>query len=77
MDKAQIGIGIVDRQDWTAFAALRPADWLRRLAAGIALAHTRARQRRALARLEPDLLRDIGITPEQARREAAKPSWRA
>jgi len=36
----------------------------------------RIRQRRALARLDTRLLRDIGISAEQARREAAKPFWR-
>ncbi|GAB4305845.1 MAG: hypothetical protein Kow0058_18620 [Roseovarius sp.] len=32
-----------------------------------------ARQRRALARLEPRLLADIGVSARQARREAARP----
>lgn len=36
----------------------------------------RRRQRRALARLDDRLLRDIGIDREQARREVAKPFWR-
>jgi uncharacterized protein YjiS (DUF1127 family) len=39
----------------------------------------RARQRRALTELTelgPHLLRDIGISYEEARREAAKPFWR-
>jgi uncharacterized protein YjiS (DUF1127 family) len=35
----------------------------------------RRRQRRALAELDDRLLRDIGVTFEQARREAAKPLW--
>lgn len=33
------------------------------------------RQRRALGRLDGDALRDVGLTPEQARREAARPIW--
>ena len=37
----------------------------------------RGRQRRALAELDDRLLRDIGVTFEQARREAAKPLWTA
>lgn len=41
----------------------------------IAVWHDRARQRRALARLDADRLRDIGITHTQARREADKPFW--
>lgn len=35
----------------------------------------RARQRRDLAALDAQLLRDIGVTPGEARREAAKPFW--
>ncbi len=37
----------------------------------------RRRQRLALARLDPRLLDDIGVSAEAARREAAKPPWRA
>jgi uncharacterized protein YjiS (DUF1127 family) len=36
---------------------------------------TIARQRRALATLEPHLLKDIGVTPAQVDQEAAKPGW--
>ena len=36
----------------------------------------RVRQRRALAALEPRLLRDIGLSAAQARAEAARPFWR-
>ena len=35
-----------------------------------------SRQRRALAELDAHLLRDIGVTPYDAAREAAKPFWR-
>jgi uncharacterized protein YjiS (DUF1127 family) len=35
----------------------------------------RRRQRRALAELDAHLLRDVGLTAEQARREAAKWFW--
>ncbi len=45
-------------------------------AATLKLWYQRARQRRRLAQLDEHLLRDIGITPEQARREARKPFWR-
>lgn len=36
----------------------------------------RYRQRRALARLDERLLRDIGVTRAEAAAEAAKPFWR-
>jgi uncharacterized protein YjiS (DUF1127 family) len=36
----------------------------------------RARQRRALARLDDQTLRDIGITRADATHEAQKPFWR-
>jgi uncharacterized protein YjiS (DUF1127 family) len=35
----------------------------------------RARQRRDLAELDAHLLKDIGVTAGEARREAAKPFW--
>jgi uncharacterized protein YjiS (DUF1127 family) len=37
----------------------------------------RGRQRRALARFDDHLLRDIGRSREEAARECAKPVWRA
>ena len=49
---------------------------LDRLSAGIHAAIDRYRQRQALARLDQRLLRDIGISAEQAREEARKPPWR-
>ncbi len=33
------------------------------------------RQRRSLAELDAHMLRDIGITPEEAQAEAVKPLW--
>ena len=35
----------------------------------------RARQRRDLAEMSPDILRDIGVSPKAARAEAARPFW--
>lgn len=35
----------------------------------------RARQRRDLAALDAHLLKDVGVTPGEAAREAAKPFW--
>jgi uncharacterized protein YjiS (DUF1127 family) len=44
----------------------------------ITLFAARRRQRLTLAELcgQPHLLDDLGLTPQQARREAAKPFWR-
>ena len=54
---------------------------LARLALGIAVTLTtwdnRRRSRHALAKLDPQQLADIGITPEAALREASLPFWRA
>jgi uncharacterized protein YjiS (DUF1127 family) len=51
-----------------------PAGWLKSVAVWI----DRSRQRRALHELVADgrLLSDIGVTREEALREAAKPFWR-
>lgn len=48
----------------------RPLDAMRRAAA-------LARQRRQLAQLSADRLTDLGLNPEEARREAARPFWDA
>ena len=45
--------------------------------ATLRLWHGRARQRWQLAELPPERLRDIGVSPAEARLEAAKPFWRA
>jgi uncharacterized protein YjiS (DUF1127 family) len=42
----------------------------------VACWHERARQRRALAALSDELLRDIGVTRFDAEHEANKPFWR-
>ena len=34
-----------------------------------------ARERRRLLELDEHILRDIGLTPEEARREATRPFW--
>ena len=39
--------------------------------------HQRWQQRRQLAELDAHLLRDIGVSPWEAIREASKPFWRA
>lgn len=53
------------------------ATWLvaRRIPATAVRWHRRARQRTTLAHLDDRLLRDIGLTRQQARRECAKWFW--
>lgn len=41
----------------------------------IATWHRVARQRRQLLDIDPRLLADMGLTPEQAFREASRPFW--
>jgi uncharacterized protein YjiS (DUF1127 family) len=57
------GSGTIRERLCTAAGRLRL--WLRR-----------ARERRELLRLDPRLCRDIGVTVDEARHEAAKPFWR-
>jgi uncharacterized protein YjiS (DUF1127 family) len=60
-----------DRTD-TAHQPIIHSGWLEKLRFWAEL----RRQRRALATLDGRLLTDIGLSPDQARREAAKPFWR-
>jgi uncharacterized protein YjiS (DUF1127 family) len=46
-----------------------------RLTNAVTTALTRRRDRRILARLDQHLLRDIGLSSDEARTEAAKPFW--
>lgn len=59
------------------FAAPARPNLLRRLSDALAIALERRRDRILLARLDERLLRDIGVTPDMARIECAKPFWRA
>jgi|JI6StandDraft_1071083.scaffolds.fasta_scaffold220277_2 uncharacterized protein YjiS (DUF1127 family) len=59
-----------------ALASRRGSLVLRVLRAFFRMTHLSA-QRRALSHLDIHILRDIGITPEQARREANRPGWDA
>jgi|GEM_PF-2207919 len=52
-----------------------PRAWMKRLWSGLRLRHERSRQRRHLLQLDDHLLRDIGISREQARQEARKSYW--
>ena len=49
--------------------------WIGHAVRTIALWADRAEQRRDLAELDEPLLRDIGKTREEARRESEKPFW--
>ena len=57
-------------------AALRPSA-LARLLARILAAEALARSRRRLGRLDDHILRDIGLTRDQAESEAQRPIWDA
>ena len=61
------------RMSWNAF------DGVWRLLANIRqqveFVHARQRQRAALGRLDERLLRDVGLTIEQAKNETAKLPW--
>jgi uncharacterized protein YjiS (DUF1127 family) len=46
-----------------------------RLTNAVIAALTRRRDRQILARLDNNILRDIGLSPDEARTEAAKPFW--
>ncbi len=52
-------------------------DLMQRPVALLNLWYQRARQRRQLAGLDDRRLRDIGLSPGAARREADKPFWQA
>lgn len=53
----------------------RRAGLLRQVTIAIAAYTTRRATRRALARLDAHMLRDIGLDPQDVRRELAKPFW--
>jgi uncharacterized protein YjiS (DUF1127 family) len=54
-----------------AFAGLA-----RRVVTGFEAAIVRRHERLLLARLDDHLLRDIGLSPDEAKVECAKPIWR-
>ena len=53
------------------------AQWAIAFAATVVIWDRRARTRRALAQLDRARLKDIGISPEQAREEIKKRYWSA
>ena len=54
----------------------RQATWRSELSAWIRLCLARRRQRRALGQLDERLLADVGLTRQQAAREARRACWR-
>ncbi|MFG1422680.1 DUF1127 domain-containing protein [Roseixanthobacter liquoris] len=69
--------GRVAHQDGITEAFGAPQDRLAGLWGLLRVWLRRARERRALADLDDDQMRDAGISREAARREAEKPFWRA
>ncbi len=72
---------VIDRElGTTRIVSITPgaalAASLRALGLALRRAVERVRQRRALARLDQRLLRDVGITRADAARETRKPFWR-
>lgn len=65
--------GLMETLSGRAHAAPRRLSLLHRVNAVWALYRSRAR----LAELEPHLLEDIGLDPDTARAEAARPVWDA
>lgn len=61
-------LGVADRMP--SAARRHPSLWTR-----IATWRRVARERRRLLELDPRLLADMGLTPEQAGREASRPFW--
>ena len=53
----------------------RRAGVLRQVTGAISTYTTRRATRRALARLDTHLLRDVGLEPQHVRQEVAKPFW--
>ncbi|MEM9592474.1 MAG: DUF1127 domain-containing protein [Pseudomonadota bacterium] len=72
------GIPLI-RTDDTGWDISDPVDhiamWLRHASALIEAWWRIARQRRALARLDDRMLRDVGLTREQVDREVMRPFW--
>ena len=53
------------------------SQWAIQVANTVVTWSDRYKTRRPLSTMSYALLEDIGVTPEQAKREAAKPFWRA
>ncbi len=68
--------GVARGTSLLASGLFHPVRILRNAARTVANWSARSRQRRALALLNEDLLRDIGVNRYHAKREAEKPFWR-
>ncbi|MCU0905008.1 MAG: DUF1127 domain-containing protein [Tabrizicola sp.] len=53
----------------------RPRGLFARIRAEVSAVLARRRDRRRLGHLDAHLLRDIGLDPQEARRECGKPFW--
>lgn len=49
--------------------------WIKRLTRSLQVAHVLYKQRKALVRLDDRMLKDLGVTREQANSEAGRPVW--
>jgi uncharacterized protein YjiS (DUF1127 family) len=70
LQESQLGLtsvprGVTARSRWVLEALREVGVWF-----------ARSRERHALAELDHRLLADIGVPPDAATREAAKPFWR-
>ncbi len=64
---------LIRHTPWSALSMPRDSRALARIDAGFRL----LRERRALADLEPRMLRDLGLTEADVERERARPVWDA
>ena len=60
---------------WIAASPQPRSDRLTQVLVAVATALERHRQRKRLAELDPRLLRDIGVSAEDAWQEARRPFW--
>lgn len=75
-ERVAFGLVLYDAlYDWARKAPQDEPTQISRVAATLGTWLGRARQRRALSDLNEHLLRDIGVTRDAARLEAAKPFW--
>lgn len=64
------------RSEATSLPLRVRTDLVGRLTRAITSAVSRRRDRQILSRLDAHILRDIGLSPDEAHTECAKPFWR-